>query len=119
MFSAGAGTSDLSRPVVVTPPADWPPGLVISQGPVALARDQAGVYALLLVCPHLGCRPSWQAGQRLFVCPCHGSRFRADGSLARGPAARGLSHLTVETDAQNRLVVLPGRPAPAGARVAI
>ncbi|MFI5119028.1 MAG: ubiquinol-cytochrome c reductase iron-sulfur subunit [Thermoanaerobaculia bacterium] len=51
--------------------------------------------ALSLVCTHLGCRvrPASSGG---FACPCHGSRFTADGSRAAGPARASLSRASLE-----------------------
>jgi Rieske Fe-S protein len=45
-----------------------------------------------ITCPHLGCSYAWQSAVTLFVCPCHGSEFRLDGSVAHGPAEAPLSH---------------------------
>jgi cytochrome b6-f complex iron-sulfur subunit len=42
------------------------------------------------VCPHEGCEVAWDAGGRSFFCPCHDSRFGADGSALTGPATRPL-----------------------------
>ena len=55
---------------------------------VALYRDEEGVYALSTVCTHLGCVVK-TAGEG-FECPCHGSRFRKDGSVEKGPAPTAL-----------------------------
>jgi Rieske Fe-S protein len=40
------------------------------------------------------------AGQPAIRCNCHGSIFRADGSVAKGPAYNALAHfaLTLECD---------------------
>ncbi|MEG2245287.1 MAG: Rieske 2Fe-2S domain-containing protein, partial [Erysipelotrichaceae bacterium] len=37
-------------------------------------------------CPHLGCTLSFQSESKLWCCPCHGSCFHVDGSIAKGPA---------------------------------
>lgn len=37
-------------------------------------------------CPHLGCALKWNAQERTWDCPCHGSRFTADGKLLDNPA---------------------------------
>lgn len=37
-------------------------------------------------CTHLGCTFPWNEIDRQFQCPCHGSRYSADGSVIRGPA---------------------------------
>jgi menaquinol-cytochrome c reductase iron-sulfur subunit len=41
-------------------------------------------------CAHLGCPVRWFAQSRLFMCPCHGGVYYADGSRASGPPERGL-----------------------------
>ena len=37
-------------------------------------------------CPHLGCALKWNASERSWDCPCHGSRFEEDGKLIDNPA---------------------------------
>jgi cytochrome b6-f complex iron-sulfur subunit len=37
-------------------------------------------------CTHLGCTFPWNKVDQEFQCPCHGSRYNADGSVLRGPA---------------------------------
>ena len=39
-------------------------------------------------CPHMGCELSWNPDERSWDCPCHGSRFTADGNLIDNPAKR-------------------------------
>ena len=39
-------------------------------------------------CPHLGCALRWNALEQTWDCPCHGSRFEADGRLINNPATR-------------------------------
>lgn len=41
-------------------------------------------------CPHLGCALKWNSRERSWDCPCHGSRFGADGALLEGPAQKGI-----------------------------
>ena len=57
-----------------------------------VGHDNGGLFALDAVCPHLGClvEPGRKDG---FVCPCHGSRFDADGKVRTGPATKSLSYL--------------------------
>jgi len=58
---------------------------------VAAFKDPGGkVITHSAVCTHLGCIVQWNEAEKTFDCPCHGSRFNADGSLKNGPAARGL-----------------------------
>lgn len=60
---------------------------------VALFRDAEGLYAISTICTHLGCVVKPHADG--FECPCHGSRFAADGEVTRGPAPQPLPWLKV------------------------
>ena len=40
-------------------------------------------------CPHLGCALKYNAAEHSWDCPCHGSRFGADGALIDNPASAG------------------------------
>jgi menaquinol-cytochrome c reductase iron-sulfur subunit len=41
--------------------------------------------AFAVTCSHLGCPVRWQQSAQLFLCPCHGGVYYADGSVAAGP----------------------------------
>jgi quinol---cytochrome c reductase iron-sulfur subunit, bacillus type len=41
-------------------------------------------------CAHLDCPVRWFPESQLFMCPCHGGIYYADGSRAAGPPPRGL-----------------------------
>lgn len=41
-------------------------------------------------CTHLGCPVRWFQESGLFMCPCHGGAFYADGRRASGPPPRSL-----------------------------
>ena len=43
-------------------------------------------------CPHLGCALNWNAQERSWDCPCHGSRFDEKGKLLENPANGDLKH---------------------------
>lgn len=67
---------------------------------VAVYRDAEGqLHCMSAVCPHLGCIVRWNANERTWDCPCHGSRFDAHGDVVNGPANRGLERMP-EADAR-------------------
>ena len=63
---------------------------------VAAYRDPGGrVHAVSHKCTHLGCDVEWNAAERSWDCPCHGSRFGTDGSVLNGPATKPLERRDV------------------------
>lgn len=65
--------------------------LVYKNERVALMRNENEIYALSLVCTHLGC--TVLVSENGFSCPCHGSRFDEAGAVTVGPANKGLVKL--------------------------
>ncbi|MHB1134015.1 MAG: FAD-dependent oxidoreductase [Chloroflexota bacterium] len=66
---------------------------------VAVYRDDAGaLHALSPRCSHLGCLVQWNAAEKSWDCPCHGSRFSATGQVIHGPATRDLKRDKVRGD---------------------
>ncbi len=61
---------------------------------VLIRRDAQGVFAMSLVCTHLGCITRVEQDGS-FTCPCHGSRFDAKGEVVQGPAPTPLRYLQV------------------------
>ena len=47
--------------------------------------DQNNFIAFAANCTHLGCPVRWEKDAHLFMCPCHGGVYYADGSVAGGP----------------------------------
>ncbi|MBI5084476.1 MAG: Rieske 2Fe-2S domain-containing protein [Acidobacteria bacterium] len=82
---------------------------------VAVYRDAEGTYAVSTICTHLGCVV--KANPEGFECPCHGSRFNADGTVSRGPAPRALPWLKVQLSG-GVVVVDEGTTVPSGTKVA-
>ncbi|GGU40775.1 FAD-dependent oxidoreductase [Lentzea flava] len=60
-------------------------------GKTGVYRDPEGqLHAVSLRCTHLGCLVRFNAAERSWDCPCHGSRFDVDGEVLEGPATRPL-----------------------------
>jgi menaquinol-cytochrome c reductase iron-sulfur subunit len=53
-----------------------------------ISGEQFQIFAIN--CAHLGCPVRWFSQSKLFLCPCHGGAYYADGSRASGPPPRGL-----------------------------
>ena len=69
-------------------------GALLRDGGKLLAvyrSDDGGLQAVSAACSHLGCAVHWNGADKSWDCPCHGSRFAADGAVLHGPARRPLS----------------------------
>ncbi len=66
--------------------------------------------AFVLNCSHLGCPVSWESSPKLFICPCHGSVYYEDGTVAAGPAPFPLQRFKVRV--RGGQVELESRPLP-------
>ena len=63
----------------------------------AAYRDEDGtVHAVSARCTHLGCVVAWNAAEKSWDCPCHGSRFDMDGKVLQGPAVKDLERQRAE-----------------------
>jgi Rieske Fe-S protein len=65
---------------------------------MAAYKDDAGkLYSFSPVCRHLGCIVGWNDEEKTWDCPCHGSRYRFDGKVVHGPAAKDLIKIEGKT----------------------
>jgi Rieske Fe-S protein len=85
------------RPASVVIPPDVQVGLSVVGAAIVHRSPDGSLRVFSGRCPHLGCQIDRIINDEA-VCPCHGSRFRADGSVAAGPATRALTRLHVEPD---------------------
>lgn len=76
--------------------AEIPPdgALVYRDERLAIIREGDALYALNLVCTHLGCTVS--VTPTGLICPCHGSSFDRQGRVLQGPADRALQRFAME-----------------------
>jgi menaquinol-cytochrome c reductase iron-sulfur subunit len=113
---------DAPTTVKLGPASEFPDGLkFLPDERLFVFRDGKTFHAISAVCTHLGCTVRAEAmsqpeqatvdGQSLrlthrFSCPCHGSRYRGDGSNVSGPAPKPLAwyHLSISPD-DGQLVV--------------
>lgn len=71
-----------------------------------LSGDTFEVFAIN--CTHLGCPVRWFAESQLFMCPCHGGVYYANGQRASGPPPRNLYRYQYRVR-QGQLWVLAGQ----------
>jgi cytochrome b6-f complex iron-sulfur subunit len=91
-----AGSPDLYSPNSVT---------FLEDQQVYVVRTENGFYAVSAVCTHLGCVTQWKPELGLIACPCHGSKFKPDGTKIEGPAPRPLPHFAISLTAEGELQV--------------
>lgn len=76
-----------------------------------LRRESADQFIAFSVdCTHLGCPVRWLQKANLFMCPCHGGVFYANGAVAAGPPPRPLTKYPVRV--QNGEVQILTSPLP-------
>ena len=100
--AGGAGAGVLQSGEELVPTAQVPVGGAVqvsvpSTGdPAFVLQLQPGAFSALdAVCPHQACTVSFVSAADGFACPCHGSRFDAQGHLLAGPAPHGLTPIPI------------------------
>jgi glycine/D-amino acid oxidase-like deaminating enzyme/nitrite reductase/ring-hydroxylating ferredoxin subunit len=63
----------------------------------AYRRDDGALTLRSAVCTHKGCTVAWNDAERTWDCPCHGSRFTAEGKVISGPAQSPLEEVSKTT----------------------
>jgi menaquinol-cytochrome c reductase iron-sulfur subunit len=72
--------------------------------------DESHFTAYSVHCTHLGCPVRWVADAQLFLCPCHGGVYYADGTVSAGPPPRSLPQYPVRVS--NGQVEIQTSPIP-------
>ena len=70
-------------------PLPWS-GLTATSAGWLRRTGQADFTTFSVNCAHLGCPVTWLPDAELFMCPCHGGVYYADGTVAAGPPPRPL-----------------------------
>ena len=70
--------------------SDVPVGSGVIVGEVVVTQPVAGEFkGFSAKCTHKGCTVN-KVADGTIDCPCHGSKFNLDGTVANGPAAKPL-----------------------------
>ncbi len=92
-------------------PEDYIDGSVtfVEEIRVFVLRSGNAFRALSAICTHLGCTVNESGDGEGFQCPCHGSRFAANGTVIEGPAPRPLEWFGMRQARDGRLLIDRGR----------
>lgn len=75
------------------------------QTAIFVVNSPQGFFALQATCTHLGCLTAWKPELGIIACPCHGSKFKRDGSKIEGPAPKPLPWLRMWLSDEGDLMV--------------
>jgi len=73
-------------------------GFVVASGIIIANSDGDNYVAVSSICTHQACTVGYSIQNNNFPCPCHGSVFNSNGSVANGPATQPLKQYTVTKD---------------------
>ncbi len=96
---------------------DYPPGVTFDPDHrLFVIREEDALCAVSAVCTHLGCTVQWKQDKTEFACPCHGSRFHANGTVIGGPAPRPLTWYALGMSPDGYLEIDTGEEVALGSR---
>ncbi|SEA23877.1 MULTISPECIES: Rieske (2Fe-2S) protein [unclassified Mycobacterium] len=91
----GGGTTPTADSGLVKTSA-VPVGSGVIVGEVVVTQPTAGEFkGMSAICTHQGCTVS-EVVDGTIKCPCHGSKFNLDGTVAQGPAKKPLEAKAVK-----------------------
>jgi arsenite oxidase small subunit len=90
----------VNRPVRFAYPLRTQPSMLLDLGgpvPEGVGPKQS-IVAFSLLCQHMGCPVTYEAGIREFRCPCHQTRYDPEraGAIVQGVATRALPRVLLE-----------------------
>lgn len=98
--SAAEAESEAAGPVLASTKGIPVGGGKIVKGKYVITQPRKGLYKCFSAkCTHQGCTVA-SVSRGAINCPCHGSKFNLDGSVANGPATKPLEPqaVTVQGD---------------------
>ncbi|WP_067900144.1 QcrA and Rieske domain-containing protein [Nocardia vaccinii] len=100
--SSAASTAPGGQGVApLTSTSDVPVGGGVIVGDTVVTQPVAGTFSgFSTTCTHAGCKVN-KVANGVIECPCHGSAFHLDGTVAHGPAARPLDSHPVKVQGGN------------------
>ncbi len=110
--SATAGSATTAAPTTEAPAggaiaktSDVPVGSGVIVGEVVITQPVAGEFkGLSAKCTHKGCTVD-KVADGTIDCPCHGSKFNLDGTVANGPATKPLENKAISVDGDSIVLV--------------
>lgn len=60
-----------------------------------LKDDDGKIHAVSANCTYEGCVINWSQAEKIWTCPCCGSKFGIDGKVLQGPATEDLKKVEV------------------------
>ncbi len=63
---------------------------------IAVYKDENGqIHSVNPGCTHIDCTVAWNTSEKVWECPCHGSRFNEDGEMFTAPARKDLQKIQI------------------------
>lgn len=85
---------------------------------ILVFHEDNGFRVVSLICTHLGCIVN-HLKDGGYTCPCHGTRFDAEGRVLQGPAPSPLRYLDISFAPNGDLVVDSEKQVEASFRLAV
>lgn len=77
-------------------------GVVAINGKNFAAYKKSDTEFIILssICTHAKCQITWNNQEKVWDCPCHGSKFSVEGMVVSGPAKKPLKRISLVSSDQ-------------------